>query len=116
MYEFSIIISIVVGLAFLTIYGNALEMTLSRGTPTFITGAWLLWGLPLMWLVFAALFTQRWRGAAAALAIALGTTIGCYLGSRIARWRRHDSFEGAILGGFTGLFVSGPLAVNFILH
>jgi hypothetical protein len=106
MYELIGLISIVLGISFFVVYGQALHLTLSKGAPSFLTGAWLLWGLPLLGTI-PMLFSDKWRAALAIELIFLAVATSCWLGSRIARWMRRDSFEGAILGGFTGLFVTG---------
>ncbi len=106
MYEIISLLALALGIGFFVIYGKTLELTLSRGAPSILTGAWLLWGLPLM-ATFPMLLSDKWRGALAIQLIFLSVVLSCWLGAFIARRLRRNSFEGAILGGFTGLFVSG---------
>lgn len=106
MYELGLLLTAAVVIGLLSGYFSALRMTMSHGAPTFLTGAILIWGVPGFFFLVTLCFSAQWRGAAAVLALGLGVTISCWIGSKIARWLRRDHFEGAIYGGLLGLLIS----------
>jgi hypothetical protein len=116
MYEITLIISAVLAISFFALYGGALQLTLSRGMPTFLTGAVLLWGVPGFLLIVALSVSAQWRGALAVLLITIAVTGSCALGSLVAKYRQRDRFEGALFGGMIGLFLLGMPISQFCLH
>lgn len=96
------------------IYFGGLNLTLSRGSGTILTAAWLVWGWPFVVLVLFALASGKWKLGAAVLLILIGSVIGGFIGSLIAKWRMNDRFEGALAGALISLFPVGPTVMWLI--
>ncbi len=96
------------------VYFGTLYLTLSRGSGTVLTAAWLVWGWPFMILVLVALLSANWRLGVAVLLIAIGATLGGVLGSLFAKWTHRDRFEGALTGALISLFPVGPAVMHLV--
>lgn len=94
------------------LFFSGIEMSLSRGTPTLLTAAWLIWGWPLLTLVLISIASANWRVGVITLGTGVSAVLGAAIGSGAAKLRRNDRFEAALIGAFLGMAAGGTTLVQ----